>query len=185
MFRRRKGFALGLVLIVMIVLIAMSAIIMDLTTNYTSSSQSVIDNEKLMNAAQSGVEDAKAWLLGNAASLDVTQVSAGTLADIEVKLDDSSPYPGYTLSGDITVNVDIYTCNYQSVSYISGAPPIIESYGLSGGGSSSRYGYSNYLDPNRNNTGVTGELGHVFLVRSIATWDEKDKILKSMVVIAQ
>jgi len=194
MFRRRKGFALGLVLIVMIVLIAMSAIIMDLTTNYTSSSQSVIDNEKLMNAAQSGLESGKAWLLEHRSELDFEQrENVDDLSDIRARYDNSGTmtyYTNYIYSDpEITVNVDIYYCNYVpsgSVDPVSeDLPPVYEKFLASGsGGGGTGVGTSGFIDPNRNLLGLGDEGDEVFVIRSKASAEGKSTEIESMVVIA-
>jgi len=201
MFRRRKGFALGLVLIVMIVLIAMSAIIMDLTTNYTSSSQSVIDNEKLMNAAQSGIEWGKAQLYSNEENIyKEIQNYNGTLDSIRAKEEGGGiptnintvvPNSVYD-SQNLDLTVDILDCNYDmgGHSYSSTLPPIKHSYEVTesdGATIDVPRGFSMIIDPNRVMTfsGMVGLKFHPFIIRSVASTKDGSKNfgIENMVVM--
>lgn len=182
--QKRSGFSLALVLVIMVFIIGISAVIMDMTTNYVSSSQSTIDHQKLYNAAQSGIEWGKGWLLDNKGELNVGTVSDVTNLDqLKAKKTDGTSYITYISPDDIDVDVEIYACNYTSDAYIDGAPPILESVGVSESGSSTRYGYSNYLDPNRNNTGINNDIGYAFVITSAAEYEDKDFKLETMVVI--
>lgn len=193
MHRKRRGFALGIVLIVMILLIALSAVIMDLTTNYAATSRSVVEREELFNAAQSGIEWGKAWLLENRQDMILDKLSAvDELSDLKARIDDGSvdgdPHPDYpNPDPDITVDVGIYYCNYVIATGVDPVavdlPPVYEQYGASGSGSGgSGIGTSGFIDPNRNLLGF-GETGSVFVVRSEATFENKSTELETMVVV--
>ena len=194
MLHRRRGFALGLVLIVMIVLIGLSAVIMDITTNYAGTSRSVVEREELFNAAQSGVEWGKAWLVENreANNLDLDVANDGNqvnnLDEIKATLKDGTIYGDYSYShSDIDVNLAIYKCNYVPSGTIDPVeddfPPVYGLYGASGSGSgNSGIGTSGFIDPNRNLLGF-GETGSVFVIRSEATFENKSTEIETMVVV--
>lgn len=189
--KKRKGFALALVLVLMIFIIGISAVIMDMTTNYVSSSQSTIEHQKLYNAAQSGIEWGKAWLLDNSSDLDFTQLSdVDELSDLEATLQDGSSYPVYSYADSaISVNIGLYYCNYVPASGVDPVaedlPPVYEKYlATSSGSSNAGIGTSGFIDPNRNLLGLGDEGDEVFVIRSEATAQGKSTEIESMVVIA-
>lgn len=180
--KRRRGFSLALVLIIMLVVIFLSAVIMDLTTNYFNSSQATIEHQKLYNAAQSGVEEAKAWLLDNRGAISKDLVE--DVLEWEDLLVRSHDFDG----GDgITVDTFVLNCNYSTgVSPdIAGLPPIYEEYFPPGTSSQiTGEGQSGFIDPNRNILGLRRTGGRVFVVRSLArTEDTKRTGIEVMVVI--
>lgn len=179
---KRQGFSLPLVLIVMIFIIGISAVIMDMTTNYVGSSQATIDHQKLYNAAQSGIEDAKAWLLENAEDT-VSKDAIENVTDWEDLLVHSRDLDG----GDgIGVQTFVLNCNYSTGSSpdISNLPPIYKEYFPPGTSSQmTGEGQSGYIDPNRNLLGMAGTGGRVFVIRSLAQLEGKRRGIEAMVVI--
>ena len=194
--RKRKGFALAMVLIVMVFIIGISAVIMDMTTNYVGSSQSTIDHQKLYNAAQSGIEWGKSMLSVNSDDVDLTlKTYISTSADIFAVLSgDSEPLHdkgSKPVFEDIELTVSILDCNYSPPSiFVDGIPPVALPTTLdpgSGGGSAFQVGYSNIMDPNRNitMTATPGSTKYYFLIRSVASMKDKPKSygIENMVVI--
>ena len=180
---KRRGFSLPLVLIIMAVVIVLSGIIMDMTTNYFASSQAAIEHQKLYNAAQSGLEDAKAWLLVNRSSIDKDPIlDVDEWTDLVVNSDDVD------LGDNIRVTSLIFKCNYVPVANpdLSDLPPVYEGYYPPGSsGTNDGEGQSGYIDPNRNILGVTVSGGRVFVIRSTALMEDKNKStgIEAMVVI--
>ncbi|MBN1333084.1 MAG: hypothetical protein JW971_04900 [Synergistales bacterium] len=182
--KKRQGFSLALVLIIMLVVIFLSAVIMDLTTNYFSTSQATIEHQKLYNAAQSGVEEAKAWLLDSrgAISKDLVE-NVVDWEDVLVRSHDFEDGNG------ISVETFVLNCNYvpdtDSSPDISGLPPIYHEYFPPGTSSQiTGEGQSGFIDPNRNILGLRRTGGRVFVLRSIArTENNKRTGIESMVVI--
>lgn len=180
---KRKGFSLPLVLIIMAVIIVLSAVIMDMTTNYFHSSKATIEHQKLYNAAQSGLEDAKAWLLTNRGSITKDAVlDVDEWSDLVVNSKDID------FGDNINVSSVIFTCNYVPVANpdVSDLPPVYEGYYPPGSsGASDGEGQSGYIDPNRNILGVSVSGGRVFVIRSTAMLQNTDKKtgIEAMVVI--
>ena len=191
--RKRKGFALAMVLIVMVFIIGISAVIMDMTTNYVGSSQSTIDHQKLYNAAQSGIEWGRVKLWENSNDLYVEeQTFDGNLSSISAQHEDGSligtsmPIP----EGVDSIQVNIYNCDYDPGSYdpsLYDLPPVYNDYvspGASAEDTFSPVGTSGYIDPNRNILGGDGVSDHVFVIRSKATKESKEIEIELMVVVA-
>lgn len=180
---KRTGFSLPLVLIIMAVVIVLSAVIMDMTTNYFGSSQATIEHQKLYNAAQSGLERAKAWLLVNRGSIDKNPIlHVDEWTDLIINSDDVD------FGDNIRVNSFIFKCNYVPVTSpdISELPPVYKGYYPPGSSAANDgEGQSGYIDPNRNILGVTASGGRVFVIRSTANLQEKNKStgIEAMVVI--
>jgi len=196
MLHRRRGFALGLVLIVMIVLIGLSAVIMDITTNYAGTSRSVVEREELFNAAQSGIEWGKAMLWVNSDDLDITLKSYNDSSDIFAVLSgDAEPIHDKGLKPvfeDITLNVKILDCNFDPPENPDdNVPPVvlpkIAGETNSGNEANLQLGYSNIIDPNRNISlfKIPGATQYFFLIRSIASSKDNGKKfgIDNMVVI--
>ncbi len=202
MMRKQKGFALGMVLILMVVIIGISAVIMDMTTNYVGSSQATIDHQKLYDAAQSGIEWGKIRLYEEREDLYVgLQTYNGDLDDIRAKIQpdlvasniDSIPDTSIYDSQNLELTVDILDCNYKmglGQTYNSDLPIIRLPYDASedGGGTIDvPRGYSMIIDPNRVMTfsGSVGLKYHPFVIRSTASTKDGSKSfeLESMVVM--
>jgi len=181
--KKRKGFSLALVLIIMLVVIFLSAVIMDLTTNYFNTSQATIEHQKLYNAAQSGLEEGKAWLLQNKDSIDSTKISpVNSIDDITLHSADIA------MDGSISVEMKVFSCNYDPSGVSPSSmdlPPVYEAYYPSGSGNiDSGVGTSTYIDPNRDLLGLAGGGHPVFVVRSRAELEGKSTEIETMVVIA-
>ena len=189
--RRRNGFSLALVLIVMILLIFLSAVIMDMTTNYFHSSESVITRNQLYNAAESGIQGGKAWLLSNSSDLNVLsddfQLSASSdISELYVKVS-GNPYSyGITHESIDSVDVSILHCDYSASDHIEGLPPIYAEFFSEGstGVINDGEGQSGYISPPRNILGVGNVSGgRVFVITSKAVAGERDLEIEAMVVI--
>ncbi len=202
-----RGFALVSVLVIMLILTFLSAIIMDLTLNSHSTTMEMIQDKKLYNAAQSGIEYGVSLLRGNivglaSGTIDLTgsvSSEANVLSQLRPAITNGS---GQSLPWTVTtfapavpaVVVDVLDCDYSTggTDYYSFLPPVqaAGSAGGGGGGSSgglSQIGTSGYLDPNRNITfsGGGGALRY-FVVRSRATApDGRTVSIETMVVITQ
>jgi len=153
--------------------------------NYFAGSNKASMQAKLYNAAQSGLEWGKTWLLENRADLKTEIVTASSLEDLKAKKQNGDSYPNF-ISPDsrIAMNVQIYTCNYTpSTGYVEGFPPIFLGSGSGSGTGGSQIGYSNFIDPNRNIT-FGGGGGTGFLIVSEATSGIQKIVLKTMVVIS-
>lgn len=194
--RKRSGFSLALVLIIMVFIIGISAVIMDMTTNYVSSSQSTIDHQKLYNAAQSGVEWGKALLWVNSDDLDLTlKTYNSSSADLFAVLSgDTEPLHekgAKPVFDDIDIDVFILDCNYiPPSSFVNDIPPVVlpVTYDPAlGSGAVFQVGYSNIMDPNRNitMTAAPGTTKYFFIIRSFASSKNETKSygIENMVVI--
>lgn len=200
--KKRKGFALAMVLLIMVFIIGISAVIMDMTTNYVSSSQATIDHQKLYNAAQSGIEWGKIRLYENRADLYVNlQTYNGNLDGIRAKIQpdlvasniDTTPSTSIYDFQYLDLTVDILDCNYQmgvGQTYNDDLPIIRLPYDSSEGGGGTidvPRGYSMIIDPNRVMTfsGSVGLKYHPFVIRATASTKDGSKSfgLESMVVM--
>jgi hypothetical protein len=191
--KKRKGFALAMVLILMVFIIGISAVIMDMTTNYVSSSQSTIDHQKLYNAAQSGIEWGKAVLWKNREHLHSDLISGvNDSSDVFATLDDNSTIiheidGGPPTIGGIQVGLRILDCNYTPPSeFKEGLPPVCPNSDISSGDVTGvgQVGFSNIIDPNRNiQINSDGTYDHKYFLQSIASHNSKSLTIKSMVVI--
>jgi len=198
---RRQGFTLALVLIIMLIVIFMSAVIMDLTTNYFSTSQATIEHQKLYNAAQSGVEWGKAQLYANRENIyKELQSYDGSLDSIRAKeesgvnpenIDTTVPIALYD-SQNLDLTVDIIDCNYEmgGHSYNPHLPPIQHPYEVTDSGGVTLdvpRGFSMIIDPNRVMTfsGMVGLKFHPFIIRSVASTKDgsRDFGIENMVVM--
>lgn len=184
----RKGFSLPMVLILMAVMVIISAIIMDMTTSYFHSAQATVEHQNLYNAAQSGIEAAKAWLYYNRNNLEVLSGDSVPVssADLFAKVSGSPfVYPGTHDHVDVTT-VYVMSCNYTPPTggYIRGLPPVYRAYfpGTVSGNMPGE-GQSGYIDPNRDLSGGSGVSGRVFLIRSFASSESRRIGIESMVVI--
>jgi len=202
----KRGFALISVLVIMLILTFLSAIIMDLTLNSHSTSMEMIQDQKLYNAAQSGIEYGVGLLWSNiaglaSATIDITgsvSSESNVLSQLRPAITNGS---GESLPWTITsfapavqtVLVDLLDCDYSTggTDYYDFLPPVraAGSSGGGGGGSGgglSQIGSSGYLDPNRNISFGGGGTLRYFVVRSRATAsDGRSFSIETMVVITQ
>lgn len=201
----KRGFALVSVLVIVLVLTFLSAIIMDLTLNAHNTTMETIQDKKLYNAAQSGVEwglgmllanrddlddDVKTGISGitfsptNSAHLDAIRatINSGTI------LDNTQPDPSMFGTG-ITVRVDILDCNYEpSSNFDPLLPPVrLATTGTGGEGgtiSSLPGGTSAIIDPSHAlGFGGGGVETLAFVVRSRATMSGSVKTIETMIEI--
>ncbi|GAB6280801.1 MAG: hypothetical protein STSR0007_09050 [Thermovirga sp.] len=183
----KRGFALVSVLVILLILTFMSAIIMDLTLNAHSTSMEMIQDKKLYNAAQSGIEYGVSLLRGNivglaSGTIDITGTvssEANVLSQLRPDITNGSgESPPWTITSFApavpVVVVDVLDCDYNTggTDYYSFLPPVRATGSIDGGSSGeglSQIGSSGYLDPNRNITfsGGGGALRY-FVVRSRA-----------------
>lgn len=204
--RSRKGFALISVLVITLLLTFLSAIIMDITLNSHSTSMEMIQDRKLYNAAQSGLEYGISLLRGSISGLASGTISlTGSISSESNVLSQLRPAvtngsgesPPWTITSFApavsTVIVDVLDCDYSTggTDFYSFLPPVRASGSSGGGGGSigglSQIGSSGYLDPNRNITfGGGGGTLRYFVVRSRATApDGRSLSVETMVVITQ
>ncbi len=192
MGNKKKGFALPLVLAIMLALSALAVVMMELATNRFSIYSIASERERLYNAAQSGSEWGKARLwesrnslnseqksyTGELGSLAVTKTSGEELA-FNLSVPISSP--------DITVEVTILDCNYNpdSAVYSGNLPPVRVFSGDISTSSSTPDGTSAAISPDELtflSSSLKGE--HAFVIRSKAIGkDEKELVVESMVAI--
>ena len=186
---------------------------MDMTTNYVSSSQATIDHQKLYNAAQSGIEWGKAWLVAEAREEDSGDLYSFWTYDADdfpipkgpVKVDDptdiKSKLQVHAESLDVPeleehVSVVILTCNYESdgssphnTNKLYLPPPVIKEPAIelgSGGSGTIPAGFSRIYDPNRQFATAGEIMLQAYVIRSQAVGNNDiSKTLESLVVIVQ
>ncbi|MEA3508224.1 MAG: hypothetical protein U9R40_04840 [Synergistota bacterium] len=202
--KKKSGFALVTVLVILLILTFMSAILMDLVLNAHATSMETIQREQLYNAAQYGVEYGRALLVKNSDSLPSAEVDisgsvsseSAALALLRPSIQDPSgndlPWTLTNPSGsNASVTVDILDCYYTTggdtyYDYLS--PKRVAGSG-SGGGSDglSQLGTSGYLDPNRNISFGGGSVDlHSYVIRSTATGaDGRTFGIETLVVVSQ
>ena len=197
----KKGFALVSVLVILLVLTFMSAIIMDLTLNSHNTTMNVIEDKKLYNAAQSGVEYGIALLVAHRDDLDdevktgisgitFSPANAAHLNAVRATINDGTildnTQPDTALFGTgITVRVDILDCNYEpSSNYDPFLPPVrLATTGGGGAASSLPGGTSAIIDPSHALVFGGGPQTLAFVVRSRATMSGKTKTIETMIEI--
>lgn len=192
--RRSSGMVLILVLIVLLIGGAFVYVAFDIANNSHTSSMNMVTEDRLYNAAQSGLEFGKARLWEYFKADDLNMDSMGTPVSLaSLNAEDSSntdlptsdvPQPG----GGITLEVIIVSCNYDApASYIEGLPPVWDGGQGAGVGSSSLSGVgsSGFIDPNRNLQGNGAEGSSGFVIRSRATFaeDNRKAEIETMVVM--
>lgn len=189
---KRKGFALPLVLAIMLALSTLAVIMMELATSRFSIYSIASERERLYNAAQGGIEWGKAQLWENRNSLDREQKAyAGELSSLaatktsgeELAFNLNVPIP----SSDMTVEVTVLDCNYNPDSAVCSGdlPPIRLISGDISASSGTPDGTSAVASPDELtflSSSPEGE--HTFLIRSKAIGkDEKELMVESMVAI--
>jgi len=189
---KRKGFALPLVLAIMLALSTLAVIMMELATSRFSIYSIASERERLYNAAQGGIEWGKAQLWENRNSLDREQKAyTGELSSLaatktsgeELAFNLSVPIP----SSDMTVKVTVLDCNYDpdSAVYSGDLPPIRLISGDISASSSAPDDTSAVASPDElTSLSSSPEEEHAFLIRSKAIGkDKKRLVVESMVVI--
>lgn len=183
---RQKGIAISWLLLLLLLGTIMVAYAFTMVGNYFAGSDKASMQAKLYNAAQSGLEWGKTWLLENRADLNTDIVNAGSLSDLIARKKNGESYPTFgSPDPRISMNVKIYKCNYipSGNVYVEGFPPIFLGSGSGSGTGGSQIGYSNFIDPNRNIT-FGGGGGTAFLIVSEAASGIQKIVLKTMVVIS-
>jgi len=199
----KKGFALVSVLVILLVLTFMSAIIMDLTLNSHNTTMNVIEDKKLYNAAQSGVEYGIALLVAHRDDLDdevktgisgitFSPANAAHLNAVRATINDGTildnTQPDTALFGTgITVRVDILDCNYEPSSNYDPFLPPVRLATIEGGGGSAPSGIpsgtSVIIDPSHVLGLGGGAQELAFVIRSRAIMNGKPKTIETMVTI--
>lgn len=195
--RRRSGMTLVLVLLVMLIGGFFVYVAFDMAGNAHNSSMNMVTEDRLYNAAQSGLEWGKAILVDhyedddlNKSKMVLPSTDPGW-EDLRVQDDSGNvidtqgvPEP----DSGINIEVSILSCNYDPpTDYIDGLPPVWNGGEGSGVGSSSLSGVgsSGFIDPNRNLLGNGADGSVAFVVRSRATFadDNRSMEVETMVVM--
>jgi len=194
------GMALPLVILLVLVGFVFVGVGAYVVKNLFWSSQGVVIESKLYNAAQSGIE----WgmrVLKEANDNNTLKVDSRSLTnnllDIAALSTSNDPLAyEQTVSGladnNITVKVSILNCDYTFSPPLSSAlqslvpPQAMGSAGTGGGGSTSGEGTSAIIDPNKSPSfGGGGVTEHSFVIRSRAEAWNRSKEIETMVVIAR
>ncbi len=192
MENKKKGFALPLVLTIMLALSTLALVMMELATDRFFIYSIASEREQLYNAAQSGIEWGKAQLWESRNSLNSEQKSytgeLSSLAATKASGDVLVFNLGVPISSsDMTVEVTILDCNYNpdSAVYSRDLPPVRVISGDISTSSSTPDGTSAVTSPDELtflSSSLEGE--HAFLIRSKAIGkDEKELMVESMVAI--
>lgn len=184
-----------LVLLVMLIGGAFVYVAFTMAENAHNSSMNMVTQDRLYNAAQSGLEFGKARLLEYYKADDLERGSMGTPSELDdIRAKDGSgtvidttdvPEP----DSRIGITVSILSCNYTPpTTYIDRLPPVWNGGEGSGVGSSSLSGVgsSGFIDPNRNLLGNGADGSAAFVIRSTATFaeDNRSTEVETMVVIS-
>lgn len=192
MENKKKGFALPLVLTIMLALSTLALVMMELATDRFFIYSIASERERLYNAAQWGIEWGKAQLWENRNSLDSEQKTyTGELSSLaatktsgeELAFNLSVPIP----SSDMTVEVTVLDCNYDpdSAVYSGDLPPVRLISGDILASSGTPDGTSAVASPDELTfLSSSPEEEHAFLIRSKAIGkDKKRLVVESMVAI--
>jgi uncharacterized membrane protein (DUF485 family) len=197
--RKRRGMALPLVILLVIVGFVFVGVGAYVVRNLFWSSQGVVIESKLYNAAQSGIEWGMEQIWANKDQIESdTITSVDAIEDLRVRLDDLSSGTangaivasgGYAYPGDTNVSVSVLLldCNYtlKAGASVSKLPPKVPNVSASGGTGTSTIppGTSVIIDPSRFLPLGGGVTEHAFVIRSTATGWGRSTELESMVVI--
>ena len=197
---REKGFGLPLVLVVLVFGAFMVYVTFGIVENLFSTSTIVVDKVELYNAALDGVERAKAWIVevrrtqGSLPRWEANnpygELRSGEPYSNLLVRDPTGTLPDLNENGDIQVTVEIYDMDYQigidldSDDYEAGFPPRMRyDYDEL---SSSLHQASTYAGTNRGE-GSTGAGGGIqlgfYLIRSIATFEERQEIIEQAMIM--
>lgn len=202
--KQRRGMALPLVILLVIVGFVFVGVGAYVVQNLFWSSQGVVIESKLYNAAQSGIEwgMAQIWenkdnieadIISSADSLDGTNgiwvrkdnLGAGVATSENMKIGYGILLPE-TGSG-ITLSVKLYDCNYSlapNVTIANLPPRVLAGTGSGGTGTPAiPPGTSVIIDPSHFLPLGGGVTSHSFVIRSRATGFGRSTELESMVVI--
>jgi hypothetical protein len=204
-FGKRKGMALGLVILLVVVGFVFVGVGAYVVRNLFWSSQGVVVESKLYNAAQSGVEWGMAQLWKNKDNIEadlITEVKSLDGSDgiwaREDNADEGTFYTsttkmiGYGVAlpetdSGITLEVKLYDCNYSLAPGVTVAnlpPRALNGTGTGGaGGPTIPPGTSVIIDPSHFLPLGGGVTSRSFVVRSKATGFGRKVELETMVVI--
>lgn len=206
-FRRRSpGVALPMVLVVLLLGAFLVYVTFEIVGDLFVSSQHVVKDVELYNAAADGIEKGKVWILKarsedgrlpdwgkdtlEAADLGGSDEDYYKVLIVENDTPESADF--LVLHGNISVNVKIYDMDYDpgtdldKNNYRAGFPPRLIYDAGEAEGMSARMGPT-YVTSNRGE-GTTGsgyesvELGY-YLIRSTASFEDKEKIIEEAVII--
>ena len=199
---KRPGMALPLVLLLVLVGSVLVGVGLYVVQNLFSTSNSVALQNRLYNAAQSGVQWGMGLVRENADQLETDiQMFDGNanLDSIRARISDGiedstiGSILGHGLNPpvvdpNISVTVDILDCNYNlnGHSRIATLPPIVpESAGAGSGVSGIPEGTSAIIDPSRVIPMSGGGGPHRFVIRATASKGNRNFQIEAMVVISQ
>jgi len=199
---KRPGMALPLVLLLVLVGSVLVGVGLYVVQNLFSTSNSVALQNRLYNAAQSGVQWGMGLVRENADQLETDiQMFDGNanLDSIRARISDGiedstiGSILGHGLNPpvvdpNISVTVDILACNYNlnGHSRIATLPPIVpESGGAGSGVSGIPEGTSAIIDPSRVIPMSGGGGPHRFVIRATASKGNRNFQIEAMVVISQ
>ncbi len=198
---KRLGMALPLVILLVLVGFVFVGVGAYVVRNLFWSSQGVVIESKLYNAAQSGIEWGMAQIWSHKDQIESDRIlSADSIDDIRIRIDDYQPGKTtgiYLAEGEsppavdprITVTVHLLDCNYELASgaTASGFPPrVFTGTGTGGsGGPLIPPGTSVIIDPSHFLPLGGGVTSHHFVIRSRAEGYGRSRELETMVVISK
>ena len=199
--RKRRGMALPLVILLVIVGFVFVGVGAYVVRNLFWSSQGVVIESKLYNAAQSGIEWGMALIWTHKDQIESDRItSADNLDDIRVRIDDYTPgtttgpllAAGQTppeVDSRITVTVSFLDTNYELAAGASAAgfpPRVFTGTGSGGaGGPLIPPGTSVIIDPSHFLPLGGGVTSHHFVIRSRAEGYGRSREIETMVVISK
>lgn len=202
--RRKRGMALPITLIVLLVAGAMVAISLYLIENMAITTKMKTDDELRLNAATAGIEIGKQWVVNSIlddrhiprrqSSDDVTSsdiIPGDTKFEYLFAVDkNSNPLNENHTIENVPVTVFVYDLTYTvrgtDVEFLAGIPPrMYEDPSESAGEGSSIVARQGYLSSNRGSGGSEGGTTYVengfYLVRSTATLNGISKTVEQAV----
>ncbi|MFA0888970.1 MAG: hypothetical protein ACC613_07740 [Synergistales bacterium] len=196
--KRRRGMALPLVILLVIVGFVFVGVGAYVVRNLFWSSQGVVIESKLYNAAQSGIEWGMALIWERKDNIEADLItSVDSLDDIRARMDNLGSGVGTDYledekalpetDGNITLTVTLLDCNYSLAAgaTVANLPPRVLAGTGSGGTGTPAIppGTSVIIDPSHFLPLGGGVTSHSFVIRSRATGFGRSTELESMVVI--
>jgi hypothetical protein len=196
--KQRPGMALPLVILLVIVGFVFVGVGAYVVQNLFWSSQGVVIESKLYNAAQSGIEWGMALIWENKDNIEADLItSVDSLDDLRARMDNLGSGVGTDYLDDekalpetdsnITLTVTVLDCNYSLATgaTITNLPPRVLAGTGSGGTGTPAIppGTSVIIDPSHFLPLGGGVTSHSFVIRSRATGFGRSTELESMVVI--
>ncbi len=195
---KREGMALPLVILLVLIGFVFVGVGAYVVKNLFWSSQGVVIEAKLYNAAQSGIEWGMALIWENKDNIEADLItSADSLDDLRARMDNLGPGVGTDYlddekalpetDGNIKLSVVVLDCNYSLApgAAVSNLPPRVLAGTGSGGTGTPTIppGTSVIIDPSHFLPLGGGITSHSFVIRSRATGYGRNTELESMVVI--